>query len=270
MRTSKEIRSDLATRFTSRTNQQIREGSVIDLINSAVAMEMESAYQAIEDAKNPHIYTNLTGDNLDHLGYMVQVPRKNGETDSNYLYRIMNWTYLKAANNNTAINDSLLSLVYSSNAQYFPGIYGAGTGIVYVIPLTYSEEDINNALKEAKEAISSVVDPSAYIEYVVPKLREVQFLIQIYTESGDLQYIKNNVLSKIMTYVNAIPPKEYLKVSEINKIGNKIDNVDYFNVAMTYIDGESYTGIKFLQEIDTKMMIGTDGISWEVIGEEAV
>ena len=39
---------------------------------------------------------------------------------------------------------------------------------------------------------------------------------------------------------------------------------------MTYIDGESYTGIKFLQEIDTKMMIGTDGISWEVIGEEAV
>lgn len=175
----------------------------------------------------------------------------------------MNWTYLKASANETAINDSLLNMKYASNAQYYPGTYGAGTGTVYVIPLKYDEETIANALNEAKEKIKDIIDPAAYTEYVTPKVVQVSFLAQIYSESGDTSYIKNAITDKVKEYVNAIPPNEYMDISKINLIGLNTDNVNYFNVVMTYLDGDSNSNIRFLQKTETKYIF--DSITWEEV-----
>lgn len=263
MKTYDKIKESLDSRFKDRAHRYIRKGSVIDLINSSIAQEMEDAYIEIENARNPHIYTNMSGDNIDRLGYMVNVPRQNNEDDDTYLYRIMNWTNLKAASNNTAINDSLLNLEYASNAQFFPGTYGAGTGTVYVIPNKYEDTIINKALDEAKTRIKDVVDPSAYIEYIVPNVIPVKFLVQVCSVVGDMDYIKASAESQIKDYVNAIAPGEYLIISNINKIGLAIDNVDYFNVSMTYINGGSNANIRFLQQIDTKYIF--DKVIWEEV-----
>lgn len=263
MRTFSEIKDDINNRFTSRTHRDIRIGSALDLFNNAVSTEISKIYEEIENSKNPHIYTNLSGENLDKLGYMVNVPRETNEDDSIYLYRLMNWTYLKASANETAINDSLLNMKYASNAQYYPGTYGAGTGTVYVIPLKYDEETIANALNEAKEKIKDIIDPAAYTEYVTPKVVQVSFLAQIYSESGDTLYIKSAITDKVKEYVNAIPPNEYMDISKINLIGLNTDNVNYFNVVMTYLDGDSNSNIRFLQKTETKYIF--DSITWEEV-----
>lgn len=266
MKTKNEIKDSLKSRFFLRTNQEFREGSVIDLMNGAISQEIEDAYYEIENSKDPHIYTKLKEENLDRMGYFVNIPRDTDESDENYLYRIMNWTHLKAASNLTAINDTLLNMEYSSNSQYFPGVYGSGTGIIYVIPTTYDEETIDKALKEAKEKLNDVIDPAAYVEYLTPEIKPVKFLIQIYSAAGDIDYIKSVAESEIRKYVNAIPPKEYMKIGEISKIGLAIDNMDYFNVAVTYIDNDSHTDIQFLQGIETKFIF--DEIVWEEISSD--
>lgn len=265
MRTFSDIKDDINSRFSSRTHRDIRTGSTLDLFNNAVSTEISKIYEEIENSKNPHLYTNLSGDNLDKLGYMVDVPRDTNEDDSTYMYRIMNWTYLKASANETAINDSLLNMEYASNAQYYPGTYGAGTGTVYVIPLKYDDETITNAINEARNKVSGVIDPAAYTEYIAPKVVPVSFLAQIYSESGDLSYIKTVISSKTEEYVNSIAPNEYMDISKINLIGLNTDNVNYFNVVITYLDEASDSNIRFLQKTETKYIF--KDIIWEEVTE---
>lgn len=253
----------MSVRFKARTNKEIRRGSVIDQIYAGVSEEIEDAYIEIENNKNPHIYTSLDTVGLERTGFFVNVPRNKNESDHDYLHRIMNWTYLKAAANLTAINDSLLNMENASDAQYYAGIYGAGTGIVYIIPKEYTSDVINAAVKEAKERLKNVIDPGAYVEYMVPEIKPVKFIIQISSELGDIEYLKQNAEQMIHDYVNAIPPKEYFSIGKINKIGNDINNMDYFNVIMTYINEESKTDIRFLQDLDTKYLL--DEIIWEII-----
>lgn len=263
MRTYEEIKESLDARLKDRSHRIIRRGSVIDMINASVSQEMEDAYIEIENSKNPHIYTNMSGENCDRLGYMVNVPRNNNETDEEYLYRIMNWTYLKAAANNTAINDSLLNLEYASNAQFYSGVHGAGTGVVYIIPNSYDKDIISLATDEVKNRIKDIIDPAAYIEYIIPEALGIKLLIQIYSAAGDIEYIKKSAEKQIKEYINKLAPNEYMDIAEINKIGLLIDNVNYFNVTLIYIDGNSNSNIRFLQGMDTKYIY--DKIIWEEV-----
>ena len=97
----------------------------------------------------------------------------------------------------------------------------------------------------------------------MPNVIPVKFLVQVCSVVGDMDYIKASAESQIKDYVNAIAPGEYLIISDINKIGLAIDNVDYFNVSMTYINGGSNANIRFLQQIDTKYIF--DKVIWEEV-----
>lgn len=231
------------------------------MFTDSVSRSLEEAHEEIERAKNPHIYTNLSGDNLDKMGTFVNIPRQPGENDDTYLYRIMNWTYLKSGANLTAINDSILNLENASDAQYYPGIHGAGTGIVYIIPKEYSEESIEAALKEVKSRLANVVSPESYTEYIVPTPINVTLVAKLESEIGDLAYIKNAISDIAKTYINAIAPNSYMSTGVIAKKALEIDNIDYFNIDGVYMNDKYYTGTKFLQGIETKMLF--QEISWE-------
>ena len=170
MVTTSDITQKIHSDFKTMTGKEFRHGSAINFYTEAVGRSLETAFQEIENNKNPHIYTNLDTDGLNKTGVFVGVPRNDGEDDQTYLYRIMNWTNTKAASNLSAINAALLSMTNASNAQYFPGVYGAGTGVVYVIPTEYSKDIITAALAEAKTRLSEVISPESYTEYIVPTM----------------------------------------------------------------------------------------------------
>lgn len=260
-RSAEEIYSSILDDFKTNTGKEFRSGTVMSYFTSAMARAMEIGHTVIEAAKNPHIYTNLEGDNLDKMGVFVGVPREENETDKNYLYRIMNWKYLKAGANLTAVNDSLLNLTYASDAKYYPGIYGAGTGVVYVIPTEYTEETIQKALEEAKERIYDVISPELYTQYVIPTPVPVKVVAKLVTEDGDINYLKDLIAEKVKTYVNAIAPNDYLSVGTINKEIIQIDNVDYFSVNGIYVNGTLTTDLKILQILETKLLF--EEINWE-------
>lgn len=261
MRTAEEINQSILNDFTTVTEKTYRPGSAIGFYTNAVSRAMEDAYIEIENAKDPHIYTNLSGENLDKMGVFTNVSRETGESDATYLYRMMNWTYLKSGANLIAINDSLLNLEYSSNAEYHPGIYGAGTGIVYVIPNDYSDETIEKALAEAREKIRYVISPESYTEYIIPTPLPVVLLATIESENGDVDYLKSAISNTLKDYINKIAPNEYMSVGTMNNMALDIDNVDYFNINLMYINGESVTETKVLQNLETKLLF--DQISWE-------
>ena len=256
---STEIFEEIKSRFEERIGDTVAEGSALDIFASSISEQLKDNYDEIEKSRNPHIWTSLYGDNLDATGTWVNLPREERETDDNYRYRLMNWTLRNEACNLTAINDTLLNMTYASDAEYYPRTHGAGTGTVYVIPVDYSNNTIEMALREAQERMKKVSSPESYVEYIVPTKIPVDLSIYI-SSSGDIDAIKQELEPKIKTYINAIPPKEYLKIGEINAIGINTSGVDYFNVVVCKINNVYTNSVRILQEINTKMIL--NNITW--------
>ena len=259
-RSAEDISKTIKNDFLGLTGKVYRDGSAIGFFTDAVSRSMEDAYNEIERAKNPHIYTNLSGENLDKMGTFVNVPRQKNETDDDYLYRIMNWNYLKAGANLTAVNDSLLNLEYASNAQYYPGIHGAGTGVVYVIPIEYEDDIVAKALAEAKNRIKNVISPESYTEYVIPTPLPVTLVCHMETDAGDEDYLKSKITEDIKEYINKIAPNDYLSLGAINRMAMSYDDIDFFSVDGVYIAGTFNANTKIMQELETKFLF--DEITW--------
>ncbi len=261
MRTAEDINLSIKDNFERSTGHKYRSGSALGFITDAVSREMEKAHLEIERNKNPHIYTNLYGEDLDKMGTFVNVPREAGEDDMTYLYRIMNWTYLKAGATKIAVNDSLLNLEYSSDAQYYPQIHGAGTGVIYVTPTKYEDDIMAKALAEVKDRVKNVLSPESYTEYIIPTAIPVNLICHLEVNGGDVAYIRDKITRAIKEYINGIAPNDYLSVGEMNRIGLAVDNVDFFSIDGVYLNGDYNTNTKILQELETKMLF--QEISWE-------
>ena len=222
---------------------------------------MNKMYQEIEDAKNPHLYSKLSGTNLDDECAMVGIIRRDNETDTTLLYRLHDWTLANAKGNTTAIADALLDLTYASNVTYVPRVYGCGTGVAYVIPKDYSDETIGKALSEAKERLSNVADPSLYIQYIVPRVLPVRFQCAIQAaDNTDLSVLESLIVLKVKEYIDAIAPKDSLSIGAIEKMVLALDAVSYFRVISYSVDNVTETGTEVIQTVDTKLMF--DDISW--------
>ena len=267
-KTTDEIYTKILEDFqTASKGKEYRRASGIGFLSEAVSRSLETAFTEIENNKDPHIYTKLSGDNLTKMGTFVNVPRNENEDDTTYLYRMMNWTHLKAASNYTAVNDSLLDLTYASNAQYFPATHGAGTGTVYVIPYNIlDEENITLALAEAKERIKDVISPESYTEYIVPDVIPVSLTIRISSTHGDISFLKSSLETAIRKYINGIAPGDYLEIGTINKLGINTENIDYFNVLELFLTDERVTSVRIMQALDTKFIFKS--IDWQVDDEE--
>ena len=258
-KTKDEAYSSLKSNFEKLVGQTTQTGSVIDMYNKVIAMECEDMYNLIEENKNPYLFTNTSGSDLDSLGYWVNLPRNIDEDDDHYKYRLKDWLLTSESSNTRAIENSLLSPEYSSNIQYVPYTHGAGTGTCYVIPKVYEEETIAAALKEACELLKNVVSPSLYIEYIVPAILGVRLECFI-AVSGDMSSIKSNITSRIKDYINGIAPDERLEIGRIVRLGLNEEGVDYFNVVTYYIDGEQQTELTKIQGLETKFLF--DCIEW--------
>ena len=133
-----EIQKDITSRFEERIQNQIAAGSTIDLYNVAISETLQDVYQEIENNKTPHIWSSLEGWKLDDTGTMFNLPRKTGENDANYKYRLQRWLLSNEASNTTAIQNALLApFEYVSNVDYHPYTKGTGTGTCYIIPKSY-------------------------------------------------------------------------------------------------------------------------------------
>lgn len=258
-KTAEEAYISLKNNFEEKIGDTTQTGSVIDIYNKTIADECADMYQYIEDSKNPYLFTNTFGKDLDSLGYWVNLPRAENEDDASYKFRLKDWLLTVECSNTTAITNSLLLPKYASNIQYVPFTHGSGTGTCYIIPKVYEEENISNALKEAEELLKDVVSPSLYIEYIVPTIRGVSFNCFIST-TGEESLIKSNIEKKVKEYVNGIAPGEYLSIGEVIRMGINEPGVNYFNIISCSVDQENNTETEIMQELDTKFLF--DEIYW--------
>jgi hypothetical protein len=260
MKTAEQVREDILNRFEARVMDSVEEGSILDIYTTVLGKEGKEIYDEIDRNRTPHIWSSLEGQQLDDTGTMLNIPRKTGESDTNYRYRIMNWVLTNEASNLRAINNALLLPKYASNIEFKPKVFGCGTGVCYVIPKEYTVEYITNSLTEAKEIIESVATPGLYVQYIVPQVKGVKLQVYMTTEDGDVDSIRSNIENKVLEYINNIPPYSYLQVGQINRIGVTESKVDYFSVLSVMIDGETVSDTVILQDIDTKLLY--DEIVW--------
>ena len=258
VRTSEEVYNDIQKRFINKAGDE--PGAILGLFTAAVADEAETIYRTIENNKTPHVWSKLEDQDLDDTGIWVNVPREVGESDDSYRYRLMQWKHLKEGATETAINTALLNPTYAANLQYVPLTNGTGTGTCYVIPKSYTEENIQLSLQEAHERIKRTGAAGAYVDYIVPEIRAVNFEIYLETDNGDETAIKNELTAMIKEYVNSIAPGDYLSVGVVNRFGVNMPNVDFYNVLSLNIDGQQVSGTKVMQQIDSKFIF--DSISW--------
>lgn len=261
-----EIYNNIKDRISTALNIEIKRGTVLDLFILATSDMINEAKNEIDSSKDPHIFSNLKGNNIDDMGILFGLTRKENESDKNYLYRIIKWNTANKSSNYDAIETALMNTVYSSHITYVPKVYGCGTAAAYIIPKTLTEEYKRYAIEEAKEILDNVSSPSTYIEYIIPTVLSVKIIILYKSTSSDTNSIKRTINENIITYINNIAPGEYLKIGEINKIGIGHQNIEYFNVNNLFINSEEHGEVEILQKVETKFIIESDAnIVWKEV-----
>lgn len=259
VKTIAEVYSDIKSRFLKKTGIDIETGTAIDGYVLSSAEGIQLAYQEIENNKKPYMFTQATGEELDSWGVLMQLPRKVGESDTNYSYRLINGHLIKETSNATAVQAEFLNNQYISNARFVPKLYGCGTAGLYIIPTDYSDETKANALAEAQLKIKNSCSPGTYVRYIFPDLKKVKLVVSM-KATGDVAAIKTQLCADVEEYLNGIPIANYLEVGEVNKIGINTANVEYFNVNTVFINGTQNNNIEILQTIDIKFVF--DEIIW--------
>ena len=225
---------------------------------------LHQIYTEIDNNKKPYLFTNQKGEELDATGYFLQCPREEEESDSNYLYRLSNWTQRNASSNRTAIEDKCKELLYSSAANYIPYTKGLGTATIYLIPLEYTNEAIQRAVLEAQEKVSTVIAPTSIVDFQVAEPSYIKLVAYLDVKEGyDKNSIKTLAIAAIKTYINAIAPGDSLYLGEINKIGLNIEGVEYFNIVQLFNNGEELADFELLQTLTAKFLF-EELIWWEV------
>lgn len=261
IKTFSEIYESIKSKFYKKSSIDIEKGSVIDMFVSSVADELQDAHQTIEDNKKPYLFTTQEGEELDSTGYFVSCPRYENENDENYFYRLVNWNANNATCNATSINNACKSLQYSNASNYVAYTHGIGTATIYLIPLSYSEEDIQLCLNEAQQVVSRVINPSSRVEFKVPEPRNVKLVAYLdVAEDTDLALLKAELIKNIKDYINGIKPGDKLYLGQINKLGLAPKEVEYFNVVQVYINDEEATDFEILQTVEAKFLF--DEIIW--------
>lgn len=262
MKTIEEVYNSIKEKFYSRTKIEIADGSVIDNYTNSVAAGIKEAYNEIENAKNPHIFTKLEGSNIDSMGLLVGCARRSEEDDSTYLNRMISWNTSNQAANTSSINAALTAMKYVSNVTYEPYTQGVGTATAYIIPKSLDAKTIELAIAETKERLEPVISIGTYIDYVVPNLLPVKFVVYLST-ARDADTIKGNIEEKVQEYINSIAPGNLLEIGQINKIGVNEQNVNYFSVSQVYIDGEEVQSLSVVQVLKNKFLY--DEIIWNEV-----
>ena len=90
MKSFEEIYLNLKDRFYSNTRIDISKGSVMDMMIKSFSYILAEAHALIEKNKKPYLFTKQTGEELDETGQFLNCSRLPNESDSNYLYRLMN------------------------------------------------------------------------------------------------------------------------------------------------------------------------------------
>lgn len=262
MKNFSELYASLKNSFKKRSSLDIAEGTVLDFYMLSTSEALSEAYEEIENNKNPHIFTNLKGDDIDKMAILINCPRMPNESDSSYLYRCMKWTMINASSNATSIESALSSLEYSSIATYVPYTAGTGTATVFLIPKDY--DDTENCIPEAKKRLSNVISPDSYVNYIIsaPMLVEISCYIS-FEENVDQDSIRENIKEKVKGYINSIAIGNTLSFGGINKIGAQEPGVDFFNTLIININGEPMRDLNRIQTIESKFLFKS--IDMEVI-----
>ena len=222
---------------------------------------IHNIYKVIEENKEPYLFTKQTGDKLDSTGAFFNIARLDGESDENYKFRIFNWNLSNMSSNTTAINNACKTLNHSKAANYVPYTKGIGTGTIYLIPKEYDKENIDLAINEAVEKVSTVICPSSRVEFTVPTPINVKLVAYLdVKENSDVETIKRNIETNIKNYINSIVPGDKLYLGEINNKGLDEEGVQYFNVVQIYLNDKEETDFEILQTIEAKFLY--DQLIW--------
>lgn len=259
-----EIQNDIKEHFYNITGNRIENGTVLDLYSLSISKGIENVYEEIDNAKNPHIYTNIRGKDLDFFGAWLNMPRAEDESDDQYLYRITEWMITKESSNSSAIRNSLLNLEYSSHAEYMPLTNGSGTGTVIIIPKKYEYELMESAKEEVKERLAKSASPSLVVDYIFPDVKFVKINFNIsYFENYDPVQVKANIEERLKNHINNIPINEELKIGSVARIAMLTDGVDYIDVSRFMIDNREIYESTVKQRIDSKFIL--DEIIWNEV-----
>lgn len=261
IKTLKEIYNEIKESFLEKTNIDIGKGTVMDMFLLSISDQLKTVHDTVEKNKQPYIFTKQSGEDLDSTGVFVQCPRLDNESDENYLFRLLQWNLRHATCNSTAIDEKCKELKYSKAANYIQHTKGVGTATIYLIPLSYEEEDIKLAINEAKEKVSTVISPSSRVEFKVPNPINVKFVAYLDTKAdSDKTNIKTQIEEQVQKYINSIAPGDKMYLGTINNLGLDIEAVEYFNIVQVYLNDEEATDFEILQTIQAKFLF--DQIIW--------
>lgn len=207
--------------------------ALLEITNEHIAQ----FYQALDYNLAMAFVSKAEGYFLDLIGELLNCPRREGEADDNYRYRICHQVQVVAGCNLTALRLELLSIPGVRDVVMQPYTFGAGSFSVYVVP----EEASGRVPRTLLEAVQAVLDEKAAFGVRAVAMEPIMTPVDIKIKLvfGNVDYrepILNQARRAAWEYIANLRPGGVLVVAElIQRVMDISDEIRDMEITYFYI-----------------------------------
>jgi len=216
------------------------QGSVVRSLLEIVAKAVGDAYIAFTTAAKNYKLSTAAGLFVDHLGELVGIARRTGETDQGLKYRINNSVLLHAKANKTSIVAAIEALEDVSQAIIRTGTMGPGSFSVIVVGRT-ADEMPRSTLTAVENAIKDVVAYGVAFEVLPVEYIDVDVSLEvILQQSVNINISQVSIENAVKSYILRLPPGSTLSMDVIEAVAIRaagFENVTMVNILSVNVNG---------------------------------
>lgn len=261
MKIKSDLRGEILDNLRRKTGINInQEGSVAVAIVDALVEEMILLYREIERVQSQAYLSTSSGNYTQLIAELLDVQRREGESESEFKLRTSNKVYSAAKGNTIAIQEAIWSV--PGVASYDIVRYSRGTGsfTVYIYP----ERNANQSriIDQVRTAVSQVVSEGIRFEVKAPEETKVDISIIVQFSNNlsvvQKQDIRNSIRSRIISYINSTTTNSNIYINEIiERVMNTNSDIIDMSINSIKLNDKSVNISNIFGDKDTRYSAGT-------------
>ena len=260
-KSKKEITNEIKQVVSSKTGlNATQEGTVVGAIIDSFSEEMSNMYSTLKIVQDQAYLSTAQGNYVDLLAELMNVERKDYESDVNLKARTTEAVYQVAGGNIVAIRSALDAIQNVSDYEIQEYSNGPGSFTIYVYPST---SDINelSLIREVRETIAPIVSEGIFFEVKCPEGVTVDLSVILSFKSGLSEIEKKDLRQKVKTnlsiYINDLKKGEVLVINEIIQRTMTIsENIQDMGIANLVVNGKNQLIVNTFPKSNEEFRVG--------------
>lgn len=245
-------------------------GGVARLLLGIVNQHIGTFYQTLKKEHTQVFLSKASGETVDNIGYLLNCPRKSGEDDEAYKYRITQQTLTLERANETAVRLAALSVERVTDVVLKPFTHGAGSFSVYPILDNPYDPLYEDVLREMATALESVKAFGVRTAVLQPRLSRVELKGRITfgrnMSEMDRLLVQDRVTQSVRRYIGSLMPGDMLRINQLHRLvldeDTSVADVEFYHFmidgrAMLLVDQEPAWNVRYVEAEGTNAIAFT-------------